>query len=1136
MLCVRPYIAEQMAGEHRARLVQLVERELVGPCEPEERLTDNPQRRYICGQLSASEDGGLLGLDDELEFDATALATVDESEVLAESEPEETGEASDGEEPSDETASISKARRESLSSIGISCVVPLGTTVAYEVSWGEYVRADGVFARQPHCALGTIHFGGPRPLEEQTHGRVTVKWIAREIKGRLIASVFALNTSPAGSKDGTERLYQVRLALRSDDSPTGFLSRTDLDLSRAGRDLDTNDLLYRKRKEFGTGLHTAVRSIVADDGKCRELRSESVPVTDIRTTTTREFGSGKKALSMSWLAGTEDATEVADELRTLFSGYGAWKDDLQRELGQIEAPLRPFAEAQLQAIVERQERLNEGITLLQRDRSAFMAFRFANEVMARAQFRSSSETRNAYEFGTPIDNTARSGSWFPFQLAFLLSTIPDFVDPTRFERRLVDVLFFPTGGGKTEAYLGLLGFVMAFRRSSAGSDEGGAGVCAFMRYTLRLLTTQQFTRAATVICAAELVRRERSFSVGSVPFSIGLWVGPMTPQTYDTAKEALSAGQSEHFTCSRDCDINRAIRHNRDHAQQKKIRKRGEVANVLPVTECPWCFTKLCIADVGLDQEAERLVIRCPNPACSFSRGDETATSVPAIVGLPLFVVDSDVYRICPTLVVATVDKFATLPFRGEAKALFGEVSRACALCGYLTDSTAHKRTHKQYVRAAEPLVPVELIIQDELHTITDNLGSIYGLYETAIEYLTSRRGVAPKYVCATATVKAVERQIRALYGQRSTAVFPPAGLDAGDTFFSFDKPSSLEQPGRSYVGIYAPTFSRLSTFVAVLSAIMACAWRLKDEAGLDAADPYLTLLGYFNTIRDLGGVKGLLGDDVPPVLREIAQQHGWDARVLTNWQEELTGRISSREVPERLQTLQTRFVPGGGCDFMAATNMISVGVDVPRLGAMIVDGQPKTTAEYIQATSRVGRRHPGVVFVVYNSMRPRDVSHYEHFFSYHDSFYRFVEAGSVTPFSDGAVDRYVKSAFTATFRLSSPSSGNEDAGLFASDGDGRRRAIYEAFLARAEAFGPREERATSAALDDLQLRWSREPANLKYVVYRNRFNRKGAPPPAHQRTVMKASDEAPPENVESIFDAPRSMRNVEAEVPLKFR
>ncbi len=1124
-----------MTAEHRARLLHLVERELVGPYSEVEELSEIPQRRYLIGQLASSDDGGLLGLDDDVDFDATVLTMSEDSDVLAMPASALLGDPEsnvDGDEPTEDSTTIAKARRESLSSIGMSFIVLPGTEISYDVRWGEYHRHGERWVREPKSASKGFTLKGPCRLSFHEHGRVTVKWIARELRGRLVASIFLINTTKAQLKDGAERLYQVSLTARCSAQSPGFLSRTDLLRETPGRDLDAADLLYRKRKEFGVGLHTAVHPTVQADGStCHELQTSTFPHVDSRRTTTREFQVGTKALIMEWLASNADSASACEELRKLFAGYAAWVVDLRVEGANLSPSLRDLATVQINAVEARIKRLNDGISLLENDPMAYTAFRFANEVMARVQFRASDEVRKRYHEGTPIVNTERAGSWYPFQLAFLVSTIADFVRPSRDERDVVDVLFFPTGGGKTEAYLGLSAFVMAYRRLAPAGLHGGAGVSTLMRYTLRLLTTQQFSRASTVICAAEAVRRERLFGdlLGSEPYSIGLWVGPMTPQTYSGAVEAIKQARLEHFTCPRRCRLSKES----TDAKLLKLGRRDDRASVLPITECPWCFTLLCTSCLELDEDAQRLIIRCPNSACEFNKKGPAFANAPSIDGLPLFLVDSDIYKMCPTVIVATVDKFATLPFRGEAKSLFGKVNGHCVICGHLTDSTKHSRQHAALTSTKSQLEPVDLIIQDELHTITDNLGSIYGLFETAIEFLMRSPIARPKYVCATATVNAVEIQIRHLYSQRKAAIFPPPGLDAGDTFFSTDVESTDANPGRCYVGVYAPTFSRLSTFVGVLSAILASSWQLKEEAGIEAADPYLTLLGYFNTIRDLGGVKGLLGDDVPPVLREIASRNNWKTRDLTSWQDELTGRISSAEVPERLQTLQNRFEPGSGCDYMAATNMISVGVDVPRLGAMVVDGQPKTTAEYIQATSRIGRRFPGIVFVVYNAMRPRDVSHYEHFYAYHESFYKFVEAGSVTPFSDGAIDRYLPGAFVACYRLSAKKSTNDSASAYVTDPDGLNNSIVAAFLERAVPFGDHGRRSTKVVLDEIQSRWSSATDKLKYVIYKNPYERDPGNLPK-QHAVLRAADEEPNVAVESLFDAPRSMRNVEAEVPLK--
>jgi hypothetical protein len=1125
----------RMTDRARSVLLSLVERELVGPSDVREVIQDNPQRRYVVGQLATSSDGGLIGIDDEIDYDASALSIAEDSDVLSIDPPtarDEEDPNADGDEPVEDSASIAKARRDSLSSIGVSFVIESGVSVTYEIAWGQYSRtSDGQFVREPKLVSGDITLDGPCYLSERRHERVTLKWVARALRGRLIVSLFVLNATDPSSKDGTERLYQVTLRVCCSETTEGFLSRSDLANDRMAHESDANDLLFRKRKEYGIGLHTAVRPTLSKGGSaCFELQTESLPFADTRVTVSREFTSGT-ALDMTWLSTEREPVTTCMKLRNLFHGYSKWANDLETEAKGLPARFADLAAVQIGAIEERVRRLDEGIATLESDPIAYASFRVANEVMARAQYRASADVRSHYKQGEPMDEGGKDGSWFPFQLAFLISVLPDFVNSKRPQRNLVDVLFFPTGGGKTEAYLGLAIFAAAYRRMAPDAAESGAGISTLMRYTLRLLTTQQFTRAATAVCAAEAVRRDGTFgsALGGEPFSIGLWVGPMTPQNFKGAVKAVGNASKEHFECPRGCELSRDVA----KATIPTLGKRDEEANVLPITECPWCFSMLCVECLELDHDAERLIIRCPNQACLFHRRGPGEPGRTSVDGLPLFVVDADVYRMCPTIVIATVDKFATLPFRGEAKALFGRVSKYCETCGYLTDATVHKRKHP--LRHSAQLQPFDLIIQDELHTITDNLGSIYGLFETSVELLARRDGISPKYVCATATVKAVESQVRNLYGQRGCSVFPPQGLESGDSYFSVDQEGSIFQPGRRYVGIYAPTFSRLSTFVAVLSAILASAWRVRETEGADEADPYLTLLGYFNTIRDLGSVKGLLGDDVPPVLRATAARNGWETRELSTWQEELTGRISASEVPARLRALQTKFEPLMGCDYMAATNMISVGVDVPRLGAMIVDGQPKTTAEYIQATSRVGRKHAGIVFVVYNAMRPRDISHYEHFYAYHDSFYKFVEAGSITPFSDGAIDRYLSGAFVASYRLLASASDNDSASVFAHD-PGLASTIAEEFQKRATAFGEHSGRSARIALDDVRARWSSTGSTLKYVIYRNPYekNSKLMPISARRETVLRPADDEPNPAVDALFVAPRSMRNVEAEVPLK--
>ncbi len=314
------------------------------------------------------------------------------------------------------------------------------------------------------------------------------------------------------------------------------------------------------------------------------------------------------------------------------------------------------------------------------------------------------------------------------------------------------------------------------------------------------------------------------------------------------------------------------------------------------------------------------------------------------------------------------------------------------------------------------PLRPPDLIIQDELHLISGPLGTLVGLYETAIDRLctweVNGKKIRPKVVCSTATIRRANDQVYALF-LRNLNIFPPTGLEIGDNFFSLQRKSSEKTPGRKYIGVCAPGRRLKAALIRVYIAFLSSAQVLFEKHGLDA-DPWMTLVGYFNSLRELGGMKRLVDDDVRTRLRKMADRGLANRTLYTpDTVKELTSRLGSGAIPEILDLLESRFDPvileqiktrksGGGeyvarpLDVLLATNMISVGVDVPRLGLMVVAGQPKTTAEYIQATSRVGRKHPGLVCTVFNWARPRDLSHYETFEHYHSTFWPW--SGEVQP------------------------------------------------------------------------------------------------------------------------------------------
>lgn len=557
---------------------------------------------------------------------------------------------------------------------------------------------------------------------------------------------------------------------------------------------------------------------------------------------------------------------------------------------------------------------------------------------------------------------------------------------------MVDLLFFPTGGGKTEAYLGLAAFILVLRRLKHPGIMS-AGVSVIMRYTLRLLTLDQLGRAASLICALELLRRADS-SLGTWPFEIGLWVGRAA-----TPKRMGATGDQDDTTARK-----------RTQAYQRDSRHKPPP---IPIESCPWCGASFTRDSFQLRPNADRpidLRVACVDPRCDFT-GDHA---------LPIVAVDEPLYRRLPCFVIATVDKFASLPFEARCGALFGLVDRN-DVQGFYGPADPDR---------GEALVghlpPPDLIIQDELHLISGPLGTIAGLYEAAIDQLATRDGAGqrqrPKVVASTATVRRAEKQIRALFARGSVELFPPASPERTNTWFSRTA-APKEKAARLYLGLAAPGRSlkvlMLRAYIVLLSAAHK-AWKDNggDRTSPNPADPYLSLLGYFNALRELGGARRIVEDEVNIRLRGYADRRRADEsaglfadRVIDYEVLELTSRRSTDQVAaakQRLERPWTTVSKGERVDVALATNMISVGLDISRLGLMVVLGQPKGSAEYIQSTSRVGRdpTRPGLIVTLLTLNKPRDRSHFERFAHFHRTFYRSVEATSVTPFAPRAIDR----------------------------------------------------------------------------------------------------------------------------------
>ena len=662
----------------------------------------------------------------------------------------------------------------------------------------------------------------------------------------------------------------------------------------------------------------------------------------------------------------------------------------------LTAPRQEMAAVLLQRAGLAANRIEAGIKVLD-DPDALSAFRLANRVMARAARRRAGPMQGKDRDEASVDPPA----WRPFQLAFLLMNLPGIVDPRHPDRDVVDLLFFPTGGGKTEAYLGPAAFTLVYRRLKK-PGLASAGLSVLMRYTLQLPTLDQLGRAATLVCALELERLKAPETLGPWPFEIGLWVGrSATPNRMG-------------FKGDNDQDSARS----KTIAFQNDDRKPAPI----PLESGPWCGEKFRRESFRLvpsvDAPADLLVV-CLDRRCDFTRNQP----------LPLLTVDEPIYRRLPCFLIATVDKFAAMPWSGQVGAFFGRADRHDGQGFYGPCEPDRGRP------LPAPLFPPDLIVRDEMHLISGPMGTMVGLYESALDELCSRsaggKKVRPKVIASTATVRRADRQIQALFNRREVDVFPPPEPDRRDSFFAETHPAARSDP-RLYLGPAAQGRSlkvvMLRTYLALLGAAQKAyeADGGKRNAG-NAADPYMTLLGYFNSLRELGGSRRIVEDEVNTRLtgyagrKRLGREGGPFAdRTIAYEVVELTSRVPTNQVAETKRRLARRFHEKDRVDVAIATNMISVGLDITRLGLMVVPGQPKTCAEYIQATSRVGRDpdRPGLVVTLLNIHRPRDRSHFERFEVFHGSFYRTVEATSVTPFSPRALDRGLAGTLVALSRL----------------------------------------------------------------------------------------------------------------------
>ncbi|NKB58545.1 MAG: hypothetical protein GKS00_19625 [Alphaproteobacteria bacterium] len=1053
------------SAQVRKNLVDILRRDLIGPGANDadlarERLSQNPSRWYLTGFLAPSTEEP-ESVDDP--------AVQEESEILIDEDldPDTAGATEDDGEAGKPTTAL----RFQPSSIGLTVLLPETTgSIEASIYWGDYVtepplpetvllgmddddkpsvprRLDWIRQNRTSTIPVPVKDGRSRvlvpdsaapmkaggALQLDIHARTFTIQQPNGTDSRVRAvTVFLINRRTPARRPYSDVAYafQARLELACSE---GFAARYDLSGYNAqDEDLRLGDLHYRDVEEYAVGRNTSAAWDTDPDGVIRTVYTEPMPVAEVERVAPNENIGGVE-FGMEVLARLAEAEP--DGLNAVLSPlpdlYNQWVDGQRTKVGTLDAARRRETAA---GLIEGMEtacgRIADGITLLRGNKHARLAFQIMNLAIARAARR-----RNAGATGDPT--TQDAPVWRPFQLAFILLNLRALVERGHPDREAVDLLFFPTGGGKTEAYLGLAAFAIAHRRVTAGAVLG-AGVTVIMRYTLRLLTLDQLSRAAGVVCALELmrddpalVRKNGQKILGDWPIEIGLWVGS------DASPNVLGGTKNtgDHTAVTR----------------VRRYKKSGKRAPA-PIKACPWCgtpFTPQSFDCVPNMMAPRNLEIRCANPMCDFT-GDRP---------LPILTVDEPIYRRLPAFLIATVDKFASLPWVGDTGSFFGNVDRFDPTEGFF--GAARPKGGTPLWNGAT-LDPPDLIIQDELHLISGPLGTVAGLYETAIDRLCTRvyegGRVRPKIVASTATVRRAGGQIKALFDRERTEIFPAPGIDRTDSFFAHTV-HDADNPARWYLGLAAQGRGPKLVFLRALTTLLSAAASAYAKDG-GAADPYMTALCYFNALRELGGARRIVEDEV----RDRVGRYGSSRQRLDPTDSpftdrsigepmELTSRVSTDDVAEAKRRLEAEFgISNETVDVALATNMISVGLDITRLGLMVVQGQPKTAAEYIQATSRVGRAagRPGLVATVLNIHKPRDRMHYEQFGQFHRTFYRAVEATSVTPWAARALDRALAAVVVSIARHLDPGMTPEQAVVALRDNDYVRKQVKQAIVDRA--------------------------------------------------------------------------------------
>ena len=1070
---------------------------LVDP-DGQEVLRTSPTRVYGIGVLYP-----------EMTQDQEELLTADQTQqdIPADTAPIDVPEPSPaGRGESEDTVQVSEGGARPRS-VAVSFHVPATVAeAAITISGGRYERmpivvagsAEQVWRRRPVFVEVSVD---PRHSSNQSievDGLVlTVGVDSRPSNDGHLVTAYLVNSSESGGDIPARCLFQARLSVEVNEVLPYPSAQHGV-----GDDDAAFDLLYRHHPVLAIGHSTDAQITRLDSGKWN-IQNNSFPIVqhaavtaDITDTQGHPYAVGMQDLAQM----NEDATTAIEHLIT---DYRAWIEDRERELGTISDPrLASVGRTHIAACRAFADDMAEGWRLVQSDAHAQQCLTWASAAMNSQRIGSEAPLREVTveRKGSIADVTVaginphsapstQQSFWRPFQIAFILASLPPAIDPAHPKREHVDIIWMPTGGGKTEAYLGLAAFTILWQRSKrvARNTQIDATVDVLMRYTLRLLTAQQVQRAAALMCALEVLRKRNISKLGDKPLRIGAFLGiASTPNRREDAVKVwthLNSGQSGAKS------------------------ERGFL-----LTRCPWCGAQMGSIGgsmVGYQKRnlvnepgKQRIAAACPAADCEFYMDREGAG------GLPVLEVDEDIYAQPPAFLVGTIDKFARLSWKGEARSLFGLRAQG-----------------GKVIRKSDPPA---LMIQDELHLIAGPLGSLNALYEVTIQKLCEfDGGVSPRIIAATATTRNFERQVTRLYGRPHSRLVPPPALDVDDSFFAR---VDHEKPGKLYVAVCAPGFGSGVAAQLRTNAALAQAAGVLDAIGEDA-DPWWTNLAFFSSRRSLALQLTASQVGLDQATYAIASMSGIRTGRLTeqgtrtmrrsiNQVKELTA-TSRDNVTEVLGQLGTPMGQRGAIDLCFATSMIEVGVDVPRLGLMTVMGQPKSYSQYIQVTGRVGRSKaaPGIIFVVLSPHNVRDRSHFETFTSSHQRLYAAVEPVSITPFTAQALERGLAGAITGLMRTTTNMV--DPTPLL---GESEIRQTVEPWRERATALGGAHWTATIDEETNRLIRLAHAATSTQPFLEWDGMN------PKSSRPFLKALGEDDSSGLQPHWFVPNSMRSVDSE------